>query len=131
MANETPADTIRRAAALMRQRATRATTGPWHVGSDVSHGFQVLADDGTGIAWTGEDDNGGGQADAEHIVACHPLVMLAIAESWFQCGEDMAVLHATEIRLGIISALSDWNGQANAAWTATLAAALAYLGEAA
>ncbi len=74
---ETPADTIRRAATLMRQRAQAATPGPWHIGNAVNPttpcnihtfpGAQPIADD---VGWL----------DAEHIAAMHPDVAALIAD---------------------------------------------------
>lgn len=67
----TDIETIREAAALMRQRAVAATDGPWIAAGD-------------GLVWAerpGDPVSGSTEPeDAEHIAAWHPAVALAIAD---------------------------------------------------
>src|SRR4051794_6287667 len=67
------AETLRRAAALMRERAEGATPGPWsnRRGPDEC---VVRADDGAPLARTDT------RADRRHIASWHPLVALAVAD---------------------------------------------------
>lgn len=63
------ADTLRRAAALMRERAMRSCPdGAWYDQGDLHDALYPLAD-------TMDDP----QADAEHIASWHPAVALAVA----------------------------------------------------
>lgn len=100
MAAETPADLIRRAAALMRQRAEAATDGPWRAHDTyLSHGgytATVLSGEGNGTelrAWLPTFSNETSMTvrnvypDAEHIASWHPLVGLAVAD-WLDSWED-------------------------------------------
>lgn len=126
---ETPAATVRAAAALMRTRAQAATPGRRRVIAIRDPGWldypsRVLT------AWTTER---GGEAttgvadcrphDAEHIAGADPAVMTLIADQWDAIAADMDVLHAVERPEGA----ADWSGQTHAAWTKTLTAARAYL----
>lgn len=135
---ETPADTIRRAAQLMRERAAKATPGPWTT-EWVGQQCQIQAPnsaDGEPIAeWTyaiatwepevhqqrAECQTG----DAEHIAAIHPGVATAISDSWDATAKEAAHWNAYEenghVRQCLIGTRHDW--------TLILAAARAYLGE--
>ena len=80
------ADLLRRAAALMRERAEAATSGPWEfrprrgfesmrdnpatIGFLDTAGYFVMLREGT---WTTE-------ADMTHVVSWHPAVALAVAD---------------------------------------------------
>lgn len=70
MADQTPADLLREAAELMRQRAQAATVGPWDWAED-------------GLVWAnrlGDPVSGSTEVeDAEHIASWHPTVALAVA----------------------------------------------------
>ena len=70
---ETNADLLRRAAALMRERAEEATPGPWsnrrHLDEQV-----VRTDTGAPLARTDT------RADRRHIASWHPVVALAVAD---------------------------------------------------
>ena len=89
------AETLRRAAGLMRERAEAATPGRWHpfgtsIGSEVDgctcHG---------GIAPYGHEQYcgvegpvvTGGEADMRHIASWHPAVALAVAD-WLDVGAE-------------------------------------------
>lgn len=84
--SETPAETIRRAAALMRERAEAATEGPWAHMCLGSEGCLVLRASGTvrerghgRVARFGQKDWQADHADAEFVAGMHPLVALAVA----------------------------------------------------
>jgi hypothetical protein len=66
-----PADQLRQAAALMRERAQAATPGPWSAAAD-------------GLVWPegpGDPVSGSTQIeDAEHIAGADPTTMLAVAD---------------------------------------------------
>lgn len=97
------AEILRRAAALMRERAEGATPGPWVVREgNVEHYFPSIGEYG---ALASPSD-----PDAQHIASWHPAVALAVAR-WL---EDTAQL-MTDGRL-----IYDGNA---------LAVARAYLGE--
>ena len=107
----TPADTLREAARLMRQRAEPATPGPWaepvgsgdhgYVWSPCGH-FQVALVDGN------EDNN------AKHIASWHPGLALAVAD-WLDDAAD--TIHEPGFIPGVTA-------------VPALAVARAYLGEA-
>lgn len=62
------AETLRRAASLMRERAEKATPGPWRVsGHDVVNDYEQVAE-----TWL--------KVDAEHIAGMHRGVALAVAD---------------------------------------------------
>jgi hypothetical protein len=113
---EFPADEIRRAAALMREKAEAASPGPWHHMCLGSEGCQVINDghlrERKHVSFSGRKEWKADHADAQHIAGMHPLVALAVAD-WLStfagrgCDQDFAV--------------PDWNG--------ALAIARAYLGE--
>lgn len=68
------AETLRRAAALMRERAEAATSGPWERnGDDIWMPGDVIA------VTTCRDVT----ADVDHIASWHPIVALAVADSLF------------------------------------------------
>lgn len=87
----TPAEELRAAAARIRERAERATPGPWSVFDDESGMFWVhsgavdagghgpvtmdLQEGGVAV----ESDSEAGRADAEHIAAWCPPPALAVA----------------------------------------------------
>lgn len=72
-------DTLRRAAALMRERAEAATPGPWEAQQDGSGGWWIEAPYTATIAEL-DIDYSVPQADAEHIAGMHPAVALAVAD---------------------------------------------------
>jgi hypothetical protein len=85
---ETPAETIRRAAALMRERAEAATPGPWLgvMGMFKDGGWPcVIAAQGdredaqTWLMGAGNNDSAR-EANATHAGSWHPLVALAVAD---------------------------------------------------
>lgn len=111
---ETPADTIRRAAQLMRERATAASPGPWHIGNAVDpttpcnvHTFPGAQDVADNVGWL----------DAEHIAAMHPGVALAVA-AWLDTWHPYGLTDET--------VADDWAEE----YQHALAVSRAYLGEA-
>lgn len=96
---ESPADEIRRAAALMRERAENATSGPWQHMCLGSEGCLVLRKSGTvrdrgrgRVARFGQKEWKADHADAGFVAGMSPLVALAVAE-WL----DMEA-HMCEVR---------------------------------
>jgi hypothetical protein len=93
---ETPAETIRHAAKLMRERAEAATPSPWcweATGDKDSSWAAGLVHDEDGNPLTGEIDKGegsiidgvcesidGNPGDGAHIASWHPGVALAVAD---------------------------------------------------
>lgn len=63
------ADLLRRAAALMRERAEAATAGPWVAAGNVVEGVGTVTFDKHMLS-----------NDAEHIASWHPAVALAVAD---------------------------------------------------
>jgi hypothetical protein len=84
---ESPASTMRRAAKLLRERAEKATPGPWDHMCLGSEGCLVLRASGTirerghgRVARFGQKDWQADHADAEHVAGMGPLVALAVAD---------------------------------------------------
>jgi hypothetical protein len=81
---ESPAALIRRAAALMRERAEAASRGPWHQICLGSEGCQVINDgrlrDRKHVSFSGRKEWKADHADAVYIAGMHPLVALAVAD---------------------------------------------------
>ena len=74
------AEVLRRAAALMRERAEAATPGPWSC--DSSSGVNDLHFGHVGLpVLRGPNTYGPGLADTEHMAGMDPSVALAVA-SW-------------------------------------------------
>lgn len=69
------ADILRRAAALMRERADMATPGPWNFTHGMDARYMVLAKDEPSFVV-----KGAGHPDGEHIASWHPTVALAVAD---------------------------------------------------
>jgi len=82
-----PAETLRKAAALMREKASEASDGPWkswvegrdHWGGDSMIG---TADDAGGDVYVrvGEGYHPRWEADQDYIASMHPLIGLALAD---------------------------------------------------
>jgi hypothetical protein len=128
---ETPAQTIRRAAALMRERAQAATPSPWrnHDGYVPDGGYvtTVLAGEGNEthpVAWIPSFSNQPADLDRQawpdaiYIAAMQPGVALLIADTW----DEIANVAAFEER---VSGMTSPSSIANRA----LAAARAFVGE--
>jgi hypothetical protein len=84
MPDLTPAAELRAAAERLRQAATAATPGPWHVtvcGPNDDDAYVVSPSRPVVIAE--EPAGAGGQRDAAFIAAMHPGVALALAE-WLE-----------------------------------------------
>jgi hypothetical protein len=150
-AAKTPAQSLRRAAALLRERAADATPGPWSRPLNTRYKATVTAplpegEQGSYVSGidprTGEREHCGvvmantwsngkhyrkrSGRDLEYIAALHPGVGLLIADQWDAVADGMEILHATLQPRWVV----DHAGEAHAVWGVTLAAALAYLGEA-
>lgn len=102
------AETLRRAAALMRERATAATPGPWHVcespewHEDSDQAICGPSHEPTALMaeeWY-EDEDGEPTAaiDAHHIASWHPAVALTVAV-WLESHADIHTLRACDERL--------------------------------
>jgi len=124
------ADLLREAAALMRERAEKATTGPWEfrprrgfesvndapatIGFKDTSGYFVMLREGT---W-------GTQGDMGYVASWHPAVALAVAD-WLDAA--YADWHHSEHSLGAMS-IRSMSGQPNLPDGMALAVAHAYLG---
>ena len=108
----TPAEELRAAAKLMRERATAATPGPWHRVAGIWHGETFAAvigakgDPEDAETWLMATGRGCREADAHHAASWHPLVALAVAD-WL----DAEAVHYDDL------AASPW-GEAGAAFVA-------------
>ena len=96
MPDLTPAETLRSAAKLMRERAEKATPGPWKPMVLGSEGYLVLADWGTvrdrgrhRVGRFGLKDWDGDRADAEYVAGMQPLVALAVADWLDRFSDDI------------------------------------------
>lgn len=132
MTAESPIDTIRRAAALIRQRAEAATAGTWQVESDGAGTLWVQTTMAP-IACAGDEADPSVAADAEHVASWHPAVALAVAEAFAHQADDMDDYGAVEKPLERVdgtftTVVKDESGGYRFDWDATLGAARAYLG---
>jgi hypothetical protein len=84
---ESPADEIRRAAALVREKAEAASPGPWHEMCMGSEGCQVINDghlrERKHVSFSGRKEWKADHADAEYVAGMDPLVALAVA-GWLE-----------------------------------------------
>lgn len=84
---ESPADLIRRAEALMRQRAEAASPGRWNEMCMGSEGCSVLNDgrlrDRKHVSFSGRKEWKADHADAEHIASWGPVPVGAVAH-WLE-----------------------------------------------
>jgi hypothetical protein len=97
---DSPADVLRSAASLMRERALKATPGPWKCADAVAvnESFGAImpagADAGDISTWlfaTGRREPGATpyMGDAEHAASWHPLVALAVADWLDRFGDKL------------------------------------------
>lgn len=137
MADEpTVADTVRRAAKLLRERATAAHGGAWTV-------TELPPGDGASAAWWVDTELHLAdsteyftvaevlwcRADAEFIAAVRPVVVLAVADCWEHQADDMADHEAYETAGALmVPVVRTEDHGTHHDWTATLAAARALLG---
>ena len=114
------AETLRRAASLMRERAEAATPSPWHTTTEgLTHpgwGTEVRSETATVVGDCCGYQGGANLADGEHIASWHPAVALAVA--------DLLDAQATFMEDGGDFSDIEGGGDANA-----LTIARAYLGE--
>jgi hypothetical protein len=80
------AETLRQAAALMRERAEAATPGPWR---DLPMGNEgsIVLNEGRTISTSRKPATCREFADATHIASWHPAVALAVAD-WLDATHD-------------------------------------------
>ena len=143
------AEILRKAAALMRERAEAATPGRWEPSDRaLTHpgvGMDVYSDiEGPVVADCCGYQGGAGIEDAEHIASWHPAVALAVAD-WLEAEATalsaMEVFEATvvkesyfrEVRGAGITVCQHEDGELSIATDtsqAALAVARAYLGSA-
>jgi len=107
------ADMLRRAAALMRERASTASSGPWSPAAVDGMGYAVHHGEHDTIALYA------GRSDARHIASWHPAVALAVAD-WLESMISLAEDEAGCAECPICEAVN-----------AAVAVARAYLGESA
>jgi hypothetical protein len=137
------AETLRRAAALMRERAEAATEGPWSAEAIGSEGYHVFGPNGSrapmkgrarvaACTWQDWDEV---KADADHIASWHPAVALAVAD-WLDAeAKEYDRLILASGAVNILLRLSDEPVEARLSigyhtLDQALAVATAYLGEA-
>jgi len=81
---ESPAEVLRLAASLMRERAGLASPGPWHQLCMGSEGCSVINDghlrERKHVSFSGRKEWLADHADAEYIAAMNPAVALALAD---------------------------------------------------
>lgn len=137
-----PAPVLRRAAALMRERADAATRGPWRV--SYLEGVLLCVDGAPGTDHMvaepylcGDKRHEGRQeADAEHIASWHPGVAVTVA-AWLDDEAEEAEDSITQRvdreadlgDLGCLQCRQAWPGYCRC-WDTALTVARAYLGEA-
>jgi len=128
---ESPAAVLRRAAEKMRGLANAATEGPWVIGKS---GMSVWVESATGdvfVADTGDQGNEFAEADAAYIAAMHPGLGLLIADQWDAIADDMGddeVVERGVAGIGILVLGCLFTPRKS--WTAAVAAARLFLGEA-
>lgn len=113
---ESPDDTIRRAAELMRERAMAALAEADGEAWWAARGEPPALDDFVTVQ------------DAEHLAAFSPEVALRVADSWLALADEMADYPAVRVPLGV--GIASRPDEPSSVWTHTHSAALAYLGEA-
>lgn len=141
-----PAEEMREAARVLRERAGAASFGPWEVGPSFgARDSRVYVRPEGGFDWVGSTDDPRpvitGQvanvaefrANATHIAALHPLVAFALAEWLEETAADMEHAGAVESRAEGLDGqpLVVWvpgDLGHHPAWTAALRLARTYLG---
>src|SRR4051812_1207897 len=93
MDTTTSTETLRRAAALMRERAMRARAGSWSVGGTTDGTAAVIAqwESGRDVAICTGSLPDGNLANAEHIVSWEPAVALAVADLLGRVADDYPI----------------------------------------
>jgi len=83
------AETLRRAASLMRERAEGATEGPWFLSIAADGGPQVHSEAllAAGAEFTDVTAPAVANGDAAHIASWHPAVALAVAKAMDDCAQ--------------------------------------------
>lgn len=155
MTDLAPAEVLRSAATLMRERAMAASTAPWRP-VDALHGGEsfgavvgiggVAEDPATWIVATGGREPGDASylADADFISSMHPLVALAVA-GWLdaaaagakeylvldtpECGHAEPPCDCDRSPAWACDRCGGWLGADCQCWDAALAVARVYVGE--
>lgn len=109
------AETLRKAAALMRERAEAATPGPWEHDPVVAY---LYVEQQAGAYADVAVDTDGRREDSVHIASWHPAVALAVADWLDSLGTLAETLGVQEMSMA---------SQGNYAHALTVATA--YLGE--
>lgn len=112
------ARTLRRAAALMRERAQAATAGPWSLVPGAANVWH-FPEEGAPAVVVKAIGRAVGMSDAEHIASWHPAVALAVAD-WLDVAADSPTC-ICDCHLA--------DGDPHCEHSAALAVARAYLGE--
>jgi hypothetical protein len=97
-----PADTLHRAAALLRQRAVGGTPGPWEVDAAGTHEVSVRRANATWeqvACYTGyaAHDKDAARVDADYIAIVHPGVGLLLADLLDRAAQRAEVVYETAI----------------------------------
>jgi len=118
------AETLRRAASLMRERVADATPGPW-LAFRANKGLHAVYGVTTDTATDYESDVSVGikVEDAEHIASWHPAVALAVA-NWLEDAAENLEMQAPGGDLR-----KNWDMRVHIAGDRALAVACAYLGD--
>lgn len=133
-----PCQIVRRAAALMKERADEATlsaTGRWIIRGDGNSYPQSMADSASAVIVADAFEAPGVNRIAAHVTALDPTTARAVADAWAQQADDMsdhlAHLHAGAYLLPDAPGwcVADEDERVHEDWTATVKAALAYLRE--
>lgn len=114
------AEVLRRAAALMRERAEAATSSPWHYENGATGFAPMVVGDSMAVAETFDKPH---LSDAQHIASWHPAVALAVAD-WLDATAAEHESDAADPRVNSFFAAFD-----TAADFGAIAVARAYLGE--
>jgi len=81
---ESPTETLRSAAKLMREKAQAASPGPWHQMCMGSEGCSVINDghlrERKHVSFSGRKEWKADHADAEYIAGMSPVLGLALAD---------------------------------------------------
>lgn len=96
------AEILREAARLMRERAEKATSGPWEFRP--RRGFQMISDDPATIGFN--DDAGyfvmlregtwATESDMDYVASWHPDVALAVAD-WLEADATVIERHDLDV----------------------------------
>ena len=134
MSTESPAETVRRAASLLRERAMKARDDGWTEPTTVEGVEPRVLVAGNGIRFVGDFARA---SFAQHAAGLPPAEGLLIAEAWVHQAIDMDAANAVIEELILagptsepaVVAVDSCHTGMRADWTATWIAARAYLRE--